>query len=87
MSTPIILVGYIKPAVTLPNHNHVESDDAIEVRQPILLSLLISIEPIIEIQQFSTSHLECIELNSVKVCAHFAFRSLLLPIKEIVSLS
>lgn len=74
MSTPIILIGYTKPAVTFPNHSHVESNDTMEVRQPILLSLLISIEPIIEIPQFSMSHLECTELNSIKVGLSFKFR-------------
>lgn len=63
MSTPIILLGYTKPTVNVSDH---DANGSIEIRQSILISLLISIEPIIDIIHFSTSHLECIELNRIK---------------------
>lgn len=65
MSTPVILLGYTKPAVNVPEYVAEIGGGAIESRQSILVSLLISIEPIIEITNFLTSHLECIELNVV----------------------
>lgn len=66
MSTPIVLLGYTKPAVNVPEFGADASGGLIETRQSILVSLLIGIEPIIELANFSTSHLECIELNIVK---------------------
>lgn len=69
MSTPLILLGYTKPAVNImPDHGGITDSTVglIETRQSILLSLLISIEPIIEITQFPTSHLECVELRAIK---------------------
>lgn len=67
MSTPLILLGYTKPVVNLPG---IDSNGSIETRQSILISLLISIEPIIEITHFPTSHLECIELRAIKNRIH-----------------
>lgn len=68
MTTPLILLGYTKPTVNLPDHIGIDSNggSSIETRQSILISLLISIEPIIEITQFATSHLECVELRAIK---------------------
>lgn len=68
MSTPLILLGYTKPTVNVPtDHGGIDSNvGLIETRQSILISLLISIEPIIEITQFPTSHLECVELRAIK---------------------
>lgn len=66
MSTPLVLLGYTKPTVNVPDHGAESNGGLIETRQSILISLLISIEPIIEITQFSTSHLECIELTAIK---------------------
>lgn len=66
MTTPVILFGYTKPSVTLKEHVIDANAGAIEVRRSILISLLISIEPIIDIVQFSTTHLECIELTRMK---------------------
>lgn len=64
MSTPLILLGYTKPVVNVPGFD--TNGGPIETRQSILISLLISIEPIIEITHFQTSHLECVELRSIK---------------------
>lgn len=70
MSTPQILLGYTKPSVNVPYEYEYTSDagggGSIESRQSILVSLLISIEPIIEVTNFLTSHLECVELNIIK---------------------
>lgn len=67
MATPHILLGYTKPSVTLPDHNYADGVGRLEIRQSILISLLISIEPIIHVPQFSTSNLECTELNKIRV--------------------
>lgn len=64
MSTPLIVLGYTKPAVNVSSNG--TEGGLIETRQSILISLLISIEPIIEITHFSTSHLECVELSAIK---------------------
>lgn len=66
MSTPLILLGYAKPTVNVPDHGPESNVGLIETRQSILISLLISIEPIIEITHFSTAHLECVELRAIK---------------------
>lgn len=66
MTTPVILFGYTKPSVTLKENLADANAGPIEVRRSISISLLISIEPIIEIVQFSTTHLECIELMRIK---------------------
>lgn len=66
MSTPLILLGYTKPTVNVPDYGVDSNGAQIETRQSILISLLISIEPIIEITHFSTSHLECVELRAIK---------------------
>lgn len=66
MTTPLILLGYTKPTVNMPDLNINSFGGSIETRQSILISLLITIEPIIEISHFSTGQLECIELASVQ---------------------
>lgn len=66
MTTPIILLGYTKPTVNVPDNGVDSFGGLIETRQSILISLLISIEPVINITNFSTAQLECIELNSVQ---------------------
>lgn len=66
MSTPLILLGYTKPVMNVADHSAESNGGLIETRQSILISLLISIEPIIEISHFLTSHLECIELTAIK---------------------
>lgn len=65
MSTPSILFGYTKPSVKVSENFSPNTNDAIEVRS-ILLSLLVSIEPIVDIVDVSTIYLECIELNRVR---------------------
>lgn len=66
MNTPMILLGYTKPTVNVPDNGIDSLGGLIETRQSILISLLISIEPVIDIMNFSTAQLECIELNLVK---------------------
>lgn len=66
MTTPLVLLGYTKPTVNVPDYGLDSTGGLIETRQSILISLLISIEPIIEVKNFSTSQLECIELNTMK---------------------
>lgn len=67
MNTPIVVLGYTKPAVTVPAEFDSDSNGGlIESRQSIVISLLIGIEPIINVNSFTTSHLECIELNVTK---------------------
>lgn len=67
MTTPHILLGYTKPSVALPDQNYLNGNGKLEIRQSILVSVLISIEPIIHLTYSTTSHLECTELNNVKV--------------------
>lgn len=67
MSTPLILLGYTKPTVNVSDHGGIDLNGGlIETRQSILINFVISIEPIIEITQFPTSHLECVELRAIK---------------------
>lgn len=67
METPAIIFGYTKPSVNLNEQLvHTDEADAIEVRRSILVSLLISIEPIITLSNLSTSCLECAELNRIR---------------------
>lgn len=66
MTTPLILLGYTKPTVNMPDLGMNSSSGSIETRQSILISLLVTIEPIIEISHFSTGQLECIELSTVQ---------------------
>lgn len=66
MATPLILLGYTKPTVSVPDNGIDSFVGTIEARQSILLSLLISIEPIIELNNFSTAQLECIELKTIQ---------------------
>lgn len=67
MTTPHILLGYTKPSVALPDPHYLNGNGKLEIRQSILVSLLISIEPIIHLAYSTTSQLECTELSSVKV--------------------
>lgn len=66
MTTPLILLGYTKPTVNVPDNGIDSFGGSIETRQSILISLLISIEPIIELNNFSTAQLECIELKAIQ---------------------
>lgn len=67
MITPHILLGYTKPSVALPDPNYLNGTGKLEIRQSILVSLLISIEPILLVTHSTTSHLECTELNNIRV--------------------
>lgn len=66
MTTPNILLGYTKPAITSPDVS-VFVENIPEIRSSIHLTLFISLEPHVALPTVLTSNLECTELMGVTV--------------------
>lgn len=71
MTTPNILLGYAKQSVIWPDSS---VDRTPEIRSSVYLTISISLEPIFDPIELTTSNLECTELNDVKVTSYI-FRS------------
>lgn len=66
MTTPIILLGYSKPSVATPNTS-IFINNMLETRSCTYLTVFISLEPIIDTPNISTTKLESTELIDTRV--------------------
>lgn len=64
MTTPNILLGYSKQPVIWPDSS---VERVPEIRSSVYLTISISLEPLIDPVELTTSNLECTELSDVKV--------------------
>ena len=67
MNTPNIILGYRKSSVSSPELLSTFTGTIPEAKDATYLTLFISIEPYVELQEFSTTNLECAELEVIKV--------------------
>lgn len=65
MTTPNILLGYAKQPVVWPDSS---VERAPQIRSSVYLTISISLEPLFDPVELTTSNLECTELSDVKVC-------------------
>lgn len=64
MTTPNILLGYSKQPVIWPDSS---VERVPEIRSSVYLTISISLEPLIDPVELTTTNLECTELSDVKV--------------------
>lgn len=70
MSTPAVLLGYSRPSVATPNSS-IFINKMLETRSSTYLTVFISLEPIIDVLNISTTKLESTELSDIRVITYY----------------